>query len=74
MNIGDSFSCPPTYGIANLINIAFANLRQTAHAGNAFGFYQCQYCNNTLKGSETALSSLVDFRVSHATTFYTVCR
>ena len=74
MNNGDSLGCTPTYGIAYLINIAFANLRQTAHAGNAFGFYQCQYCNNTLKGSETALSSLADFWGSHATTFYTVCR
>ena len=74
MNIGDSLGCLPTVGIANLTNIAFANLRQTANLGNAFGFYQCQQCSKTLKGSEIALSSMYDFWVHHATTFYTVCR
>ena len=73
MNNGDSLGCSPTYGIANLTKIAFANLRQTAHLGNAFGFYQCQYCNKTLQGSYFALSYMSDFWVSHATTFYTVC-
>ena len=74
MNIGDSLGCKPTYGIANLTNIAFANLRQNAHAGNVFGFYQCQYCNKTILGNSLALQYMVDFWVYHATTFYTVCR
>ena len=74
MNIRDSLGCNPAYGIANLTNIAFSNLRQNAHAGNAFGFYLCQYCNKTLQGSSLALPSMSDFWGSHARTFYTVCR
>ena len=74
MNNGNSLGCPPAYVIANLTKIAFPNLYQNARAYNAFGFYACQYCYNTLKGSRNALFSLADFWVSHATTFYTVCR
>ena len=74
MNIGDSLGCSPTFGIANLTKIAYPNLYRNAHDGNAFGFHQCQHCSKTLQGSYYALSSMYDFSVSHATTFYTVCR
>ena len=74
MNIGDSLGCSPTYGIANLTKIAFPNLYQNARAYNAFGFAECQYCNKTLRGTDLALASMVDFWAYNATTFYTVCR
>ena len=74
MNIGDTFSCNPSAGIANLTNIAFPDLSPPAHVLNAFGFYQCLHCNKTLQGSGPALQSMADFWGSHATTFYTVCR
>ena len=74
MNIGDSFSCPPNVWIRSLTGIAFLKFYQNAHAYNAFGFYACQYCNNTLKGSETALQSMADFWYYNTTTFYTLCR
>ena len=61
MNIGDSLGCSPTFGIADLTKIAFPNLYQNARAYNAFGFYQCQHCNKTLRGSYLALNSLYDF-------------
>ena len=74
MNIGDSLGCAPNAAVANLTNIAFPNLHQNAHSGNAFGFNQCRHCNKTLQGSELALQYMSDFWVSNATTFYTVCR
>ena len=74
MNIGDSLGCNPAYGIADLTKIALPNFYQNAHAYNAFGFYACQYCNKTLRGTDLALDSMVDFWAYNATTFYTVCR
>ena len=74
INIGDVLGCNPSGGVAAVANIAFPNLSPPAQNGiNAFGFFGCDNCSKTFRGSSNALFQTKGFWKSKMKTLYTVC-